>query len=112
MIAQQPSLSQERLWSQIVARVWSDEDFKERFMLDPRGVLVEHGLDVPEGVDIKVLEDTAKLRHIVLPPIPSDELTDEELVGSSPGVADSYSGWCGACGRCGCGCRRCGCRCD
>lgn len=106
MIAQ---MSQERLWSQVLARVWSDADFKERLIRDPRGVLAEHGIDLPEGHEITVLEDTDTVRHLVLPPAPTEELVDEELVGS-PVAGDSFSGWCGwcgSCGRCGCGCRRC-----
>jgi hypothetical protein len=106
MIAQEAAVSQDRLWSQIVARVWSDEEFKQRFKNDPRGVLAEHGIDTPEGVDIRVVEDSPEVRHIVLPPPPVDELTDEELIGTT--VAYCYSG---ACGRCGCGCGRCRCNC-
>jgi len=106
MIAEETKLSQERLWSQIIARVWADEEFKQSFLSDPRGILAEHGIDMPDGVEIKVVEDTPGVRHFVLPPPPADELTDEELIGDT--VAYCYSG---GCGRCGCGCGRCACRC-
>jgi hypothetical protein len=101
------TMSQERLWSQVIARTWSDEDFKERFMIDPRGVLAEHGIELPDDADIKVVQDTDTLRHLVLPAAPTDELTDEDLVGSEVAYC-----WCGDCGRCGCGCVRCRCACD
>jgi hypothetical protein len=107
MIAQTTPVSQERLWSQLIARVWSDDDFKQRLMVDPRGVLAEFGIEVPEGTDINVVEDTARVRHLVLPPSPANELTDEDLAGSN--TAYCYSG---DCGRCGCGCVRCRCHCD
>jgi hypothetical protein len=103
-------MSEERLWSQLVAQVWSDEDFKQRLLSDPRAVLAEHGIDVPEDVEVRVVEDTPRVRHLILPPSPAGELTDEELVGTA--VMDSFSGFSGGCGRCGCGCRRCRCRCD
>jgi hypothetical protein len=106
MIAQETSVSQARLWSQIVAQVWADEDFKQRFLDNPRGVLAEYGIETPEGVDLRVVEDTPEVRHFVLPPPPAEELTDEPLAGDI--VAWCYSG---GCGRCGCGCGRCGCRC-
>lgn len=108
MIQQQ--MSDERLWGQIVARAWSDEDFKRRLLSEPRVVLAEHGLEVPEGTEVRVVEDTAAVRHLTLPPSPEGELADEELVGTA--VMDSYCGFCGHCGHCGCGCRRCGCSCD
>jgi hypothetical protein len=105
MTPQAAPVSQDRIWSQVVARAWSDEDFKQRLIQDPRGVLAEHGADLPDGIDLEVVEDTSTTRHLVLPPPPSDELTDEELVGNSAAYCFS-----GDCGRCGCGCWRC--RCD
>jgi hypothetical protein len=107
MIAQATPVSQERAWSQVIARVWADEDFKQRLLLDPRGVLAENDIELPPDVDINVVEDSATVRHVVLPPPPSDELTDEELVGK-----DAAYCFCGACGRCGCGCGGCFSRCD
>jgi hypothetical protein len=97
------TLSQQRAWSQIVAAAWADPAVKARLLADPRTVLAEHGIEAPEGVEFEVVEDTETVRHLVLPPSPAGELTDEELVGAAG--ADSYSGWCGRCGRCGCRCR-------
>jgi hypothetical protein len=98
-------ISDDLLWSQVVARAWCDEGFMRRLLSDPRDVLSEHGLEVPEGTEVKVVEgtevkveDAEAVRHFVLPVSPPDELTDEDLVGDA--VA-----WCGACGACGCRCR-------
>ena len=93
----------------LVAQAWSDESLKERLISDPAAVLAEYGIDVPEGIELRVVEDTDEVCHLVLPPSPSGDLLDEELT-SSIGF-DSFSGMCGGCGcgRCGCGCRRCGC---
>ncbi|MBI3862344.1 MAG: NHLP leader peptide family natural product precursor [Planctomycetia bacterium] len=102
----------EKEWGMLVAEAWSDEKLKARLLEDPANVLRERGVEVPYGVDVRVLEDTAEIRHLVLPASPEGELADEELncaVGR-----DSFSGFCYACGgdcrRCGCG--RCGCGCD
>jgi hypothetical protein len=54
-------------WSQLVARAWADPDFKARLLADPAAVLKEHGLEVPPGVEIKVVEDSAKVLHLPLP---------------------------------------------
>jgi hypothetical protein len=80
----------------------------KRLLSIPRDVLSEHGLEVPEGTEVRVVEGTEvkvaeddMVRHFILPLNPPDELTDEDLDGHA--VA-----WCGVCGACGCRCR---CRC-
>jgi hypothetical protein len=96
-------------WGLLVAKAWSDDDLKQRLIADPAAVLDEYGLETPPGVEVRVVEDTDDVCHLVLPPSPSDDLIDEEL--TSPGVFFCYSGACGfcGCGACGCGSRRCGC---
>ena len=104
--------SWQKQWGMIVAKAWADEGFKARLTEDPATVLREHGLDVPYDLELKVVEDTGQVRHLVLPTSPTGELTDEELTCSTG--YDSFSGLCRFCGgdcrRCGCG--RCGCGCD
>jgi hypothetical protein len=105
MIAQ---LSEELVWSQIVARAWCDEDFMERLLSDPRAVLAEHGLEVSPGKEVEVVlgsevqvDETDGVLRFVLPASPPDDLIEEDLGGG----AVAWCG-CGACGRCGaCGCR-------
>jgi nitrile hydratase len=50
-------------------------------VIDPRGVLHEFGLDLPEDVEVRVWDSTAELRYIVLPerPAGSEKLSEEEL---------------------------------
>ena len=90
-----------------MAKAWSDEELKQRLVDEPAAVLEEHGIEVPPGIQLRVVEDTDEVCHLVLPPSPSGDLVDEDLT-SSIGF-DSFSGFSGGCGRCGCGCRRCGC---
>lgn len=97
----------QKQWGMLVARAWSDNDFKARLMNDPAAVLEEHGIDVPLGVEFKVVEDTEDVCHLVLPPSPAGDLIDEELTVTNGLYC--YSGGCGRCGRCGCGCGFCGC---
>jgi len=99
-------ISEDLLWGQIVARAWCDEGLMKRLRSNPRDVLSEHGLEVPEGTEVtvaegpevKVDEETDRVRRFILPFSPPDELTDEDLDGHA--VA-----WCGWCGGCGCRCR-------
>jgi hypothetical protein len=112
--------SEDLVWSQVVARAWCDKAFRDRLLSDPRTVLSEHGMDVPEDLEIELVEgeevmveDTEQARRFTYTVAPPDELTEEDLVGGA--VAQCFACWCAACGRCGsCGCRcscRCSCRC-
>lgn len=104
--------SWQKQWGMLVAKAWSDQELKQRLIEDPATVLREHGIEVPYDVDLKVVEDSADVRHLVLPAAPAGELVDEDLT-CSVGY-DSFSGICfsGGGGGCGGGCGRCGCGCD
>jgi nitrile hydratase len=41
--------------------------YRSRTVADPRGVLAEFGVEIPEGVEVRVHDSTADLRYIVLP---------------------------------------------
>ncbi|MDP2846740.1 MAG: NHLP leader peptide family RiPP precursor [Humidesulfovibrio sp.] len=58
---------QQKLWAKIVAKAWADEDYKQRLLDEPAAVLRAEGLTVPEGVEINVVEATAKKVWLVLP---------------------------------------------
>ena len=72
------SKNSEELWGKVVARTWSDAAFKEQLLADPAKALKEYGIAFPEGVTVKVMEDSAEVVHLILPP-PADELDFEKL---------------------------------
>jgi nitrile hydratase len=41
--------------------------YRSRTVIDPRGVLMEFGVEVPKDVEVRVHDSTADLRYIVLP---------------------------------------------
>src|SRR5688500_15148809 len=62
--------------------VWyTSAPYRSRAVIDPRGVLREFGLQVPEDVEVRVWDSTAELRYIVLPERPSgtETMTEEQL---------------------------------
>jgi hypothetical protein len=71
----------------LFAACWKDEALKARFMADPKAVLAEHGMDVPDGMDVKVVENADNCVHITMPAPPSGsvELSDEELSNAAGG---------------------------
>ena len=107
------SASCEKALSQVVAKAWSDAAFKQRLLAGPVAVLRAEGVDVPEGRQVRVVEegDTLKLQaveesetlsYLILPAKPSEEHV--ELRWSSGGA---YA-YCYGCGCHGCHCRHCG----
>jgi nitrile hydratase subunit alpha len=55
--------------------------YRSRAVIDPRGVLREFGLVLPDEVEVRVWDSTAELRYLVLPerPAGSEHLTEEAL---------------------------------
>ncbi len=78
-------------YGKVVARTWRDAAFKAKLMADPQATLKEAGVAVPAGVKVTVVENTAQHFHLVLPPKPTGELSDEALDGVAGGVWYSTS---------------------
>jgi hypothetical protein len=85
----------ERDVAKIIAKAWADEDFKARLIADPVAVLKAESMHVPEGLTLKVVENTKTLAHFVLPAKPDDcksgERLDERQVGTAFCIACSYA---------------------
>ena len=75
--------------------------YRSRVVMEPRAVLREFGLDVPEEIEVRVWDSTAELRYLVVPRRPAgtgdlDEealaalVTRDSMVGTAvlPDVAD------------------------
>jgi nitrile hydratase subunit alpha len=62
--------------------VWyKSSPYRSRAVIDPRGVLREFGLELPEDVEVRVWDSTAEVRYLVLPerPAGSESLSEEAL---------------------------------
>jgi len=55
--------------------------YRSRAVIDPRGVLRELGLELPDHVEVRVWDSTAELRYLVLPerPAGTEGLSEQEL---------------------------------
>ena len=71
----------------LFAACWKDEALKARFMSDPKAVLAEYDMPVPDGIDVKVVENADDCVHITLPaPSARDmELSDDESSNAAGG---------------------------
>jgi nitrile hydratase len=62
--------------------VWyKSAPYRSRAVSDPRGVLKEFGVDVPDTTEVRVWDSTAELRYMVLPerPAGTGSMTEEQL---------------------------------
>jgi nitrile hydratase subunit alpha len=62
--------------------VWyKSAPYRSRAVIDPRGVLREFGLELPQDTEVRVWDSTAEVRYLVLPerPVGTENLNQEEL---------------------------------
>ena len=62
-------------------------------MADPEAVLAEYDMPVPDGMDVKVVENADDCVHITLPAPPDGhmDLSDKELSNAAGGGSDNLS---------------------
>jgi len=81
LIAPDEVLESERssvITGMVVARAWRDPGYRNRLLSSPREVLVAEGLEIPDGMAIRVFADTPAIRHIHLTSLTTEP---EELIG-------------------------------
>ena len=62
---------------------YKSDNYRRRAVREPRAVLSEFGLELPEQTKIRVWDSTAEIRYLVLPMRPegTDGLSEDELAG-------------------------------
>ena len=72
----------------LFAACWKDDALKARFMADPKAVLAERGIKMPDGIDVNVVENSDNTVHITMPNAPTEamDLSDEELRAAAGGA--------------------------
>jgi len=75
----------QKKYSKLAAKAWSDDEFKAELLANPMKVFKENSMEVPEGIEVHIVENTADTMHFILPSKPSGELIDEKLsfIGSA-----------------------------
>jgi nitrile hydratase len=64
--------------------VWyKSPPYRARVVSEPRAVLREFGLEVPEDVELRIWDSSAEIRYLVVPRRPdgTDDFTEDELAG-------------------------------
>ena len=60
---------------------YKSKNYRARIVREPRSVLGEFGVDLPDDVEVRVHDSTAELRYMVLPqrPAGTDDWSEEQL---------------------------------
>ena len=66
-------------YEELSQRIQSSDELKKRFLSEPKSVLIEMGIDVPDSIIVKVHEDTATVKNFVIPV----KFTDEDEASTS-----------------------------
>jgi hypothetical protein len=81
-MAEQPAPTRRDMEADIIARAMKDEGFARALRADPKAVVErEVGGKLPEGIEVRLVEETPDTLYLVLParPSPGHELSDAEL---------------------------------
>lgn len=82
-------MTPESVLSQIIAKCWTDANYKAQLLADPAKVLKAEGLNVPTGLQLVALEDSPSRAHWVIPVRPS-QLSDDDLEGVAAGYGSFF----------------------
>ena len=87
--AAQPSLSDEMAIGESIGALadeWrTDPEARSRADETLRGLFSERGIEVPGEVELRVVENSRDVHHMIMPPDPNAALADEALSGVSGG---------------------------
>ena len=66
--------------NQLMMEIFTNAELKKDFISNPKVILQEKGINIPESMEIKVLEETENTKYITLPYLkPGETLSIEEL---------------------------------
>lgn len=81
--------------AQVIAKAWADEEFKQRLLEDATAVFRKEGMEIPDNLKVRAMENTNQVFHFILPPKPEgNKLSEgqlEQIVGGTGGQQDTDS---------------------
>ena len=63
----------ELIKAKAIAKAWTDPEFRLRLKDDPKGVLMEMGMEGLEGKEVKIYEDSENRKFVVADPKTADK---------------------------------------
>jgi hypothetical protein len=77
---QAKNINRHEFETELITRAWQNEDFKHKLINNPKAIYAEElKQELPEDLEIKVLEETANTLYLVIPQNPANTQVTEEL---------------------------------
>ena len=67
-----------------------NQELREKMKSDPVGTLKAHGIDVPDGVEVKIAEDDPKTHTLVLPPFVGTDTAKASVQSMAASAASTW----------------------
>lgn len=73
--------TRETIERELATKAWQDDAFMDELRSNPKAVIArEYGVQLPDSMNLKVVEEDASTLYLRIPPNPSNvELSDEQL---------------------------------
>jgi len=73
------SQKEKAIMAEVLSRAISDDEYRKKLIKSPNATLEEAGLEIEPGIEVRVLENTEKIRHVIIPHLEEGELSEEAL---------------------------------
>jgi hypothetical protein len=87
-------VSRAEMERRLIERSLEDEAFRQRLLDDPKAAVEQElGSGLPEGIEVRVVEESSDTIYLVLPSasVVGGSLSDQDLEAVSGGISDTYT---------------------
>ena len=76
-------------YQDLMFKAAKDEAFRDALLKDPKAAIAAHlGMPLPEDLTVRVVENTSDAITLVIPPLLTDALSDQDLEAVTGGLAE------------------------